>query len=376
MPRILIVAGEASGDLHGANLAKALKELDPAVMLVGVGGAAMKAAGVQLVPGIDRLDIIGLIGPSAIKAVVQRFLAMRRIFRSEPWDLVVFIDNPGLNLRYAYFAKAAGLRVVYYIAPQIWAWRPGRMHWIKQRVDHVIVILPFEAGLYHKADVPCTFVGHPLLDSVAPSYDRAAVRVKLGLAPAAPVIGLLPGSRPAEVRALLPVMLEAAQRLQDARSNVQFILAQASSIQDNLLVDLLRPSPVEVRVFREQANEVMASSDLLLVASGTATLQAAVIGTPMILVYRVPWLTYWLAKLLVQVRWIGLVNLVAEREVVPELIQRQATAQRLSEAALHLLGDRRAYHEMQSALRTVRQALGDPGASRRAAEVVLAECRT
>ncbi len=376
MPRILIVTGEASGDLHGANLAKALRELDPSVTLVGVGGAAMRAAGVQLLPGIPQVDIMGLAGPSAIKALFRRFVAMRRIFRTEPWDVVVFIDNPGLNLRYAYFAKAAGLRVVYYIAPQIWAWRPGRIYWVRRRVDHVIVILPFEKEIYDRAGIRCTFVGHPLLDAVAPAYDQAAVRGQLGLDPTAPVIGLLPGSRTGEVQTLLPVMLEAAQRVRDARPKTQFILAQASSVQDNLLHALLRESPVTVRVCREQANEVMAASDLLLVASGTATLQAAVIGTPMILLYQAPWLTYRLARLLIRVNWIGLVNLVAGRNVVPELIQHEATAARLTQEALRLLGDRTAYHEMKSALRAVRQALGDPGASRRAAAVVLAECRT
>ena len=376
MSRILIVTGEASGDLHGANLAKALQELDPSVTIVGIGGAAMRAAGVRLVPGIPQVDIIGLIGLSAIKATVQRALAIRRILRTESWDLVVFIDNPGLNMRFARTAKAAGRRVVYYIAPQIWAWRPGRIRWIQQRVDHVIVILPFEEAIYRRAGVPCTFVGHPLLDAVAPSYDQAEVRNRLGLDPTAPVIGLLPGSRTGEVQALLPIMLEAAQRLRDARPKTQFTLAQASSIQDNLLNDLLRQSPVTVHVFREQANEVMAASDLLLVASGTATLQAAVIGTPLILLYQAPWLTYWLARLLVRVDWIGLVNLVAGREIVPELIQYKATAAQLSRAALHLLGDQNAYNEMKSGLRAVRQALGHPGASRRAAAVVLAECRT
>lgn len=376
MPRILIVTGEASGDLHGANLAKALKELDPRVLLVGVGGAAMRAAGVQLLPGIPQVDIMGLAGPSSVNALFRRFVSMRRIFRTESWDAVVFIDNPGLNLRYAYFAKAAGLRVVYYIAPQIWAWRPGRIHWIKQRVDHVIVILPFEADIYRRAGIPCTFAGHPLLDVVAPRYDQAVERRQLGLDPTAPVVGLLPGSRRGEVQALLPIMLEAARRVRDARPKTQFILAQASSIQDNLLNDLLRESPVHVQVFRDQANEVMAASDLLFVASGTATLQAAVVGTPMILLYQAPWLTYRLARLLVRVNWIGLVNLVAGRSVVPELIQQEATPARLTQEALRLLGDPHAYHEMKSALSAVRHALGDPGASRRAAAVVLAECRT
>jgi lipid-A-disaccharide synthase len=179
MSRILIVAGEASGDLHGANLARALQELDPTVRLVGVGGAAMKSAGVQLVEGFGHLDVMGIVGFSALRAIIRRFAAMRRLLRSERWDAVIFIDNPGLNLRYAWFAKSAGLRVIYYIAPQIWAWRPGRMKYIQQRVDQVMVILPFEPELYRKVGLPCTFVGHPLLDAVAPHYDQAKL-VNLG----------------------------------------------------------------------------------------------------------------------------------------------------------------------------------------------------
>jgi len=375
MRRILIVTGEASGDLHGANLAKALTALDPRILLAGIGGAAMQAAGVRLVRDIGRLDIIGMVGPRALAAVVRRFAAIRRLFLSEPWDAVVFIDHPGLNLRYAYFAKAAGLRVVYYIAPQIWAWRPGRIHWIKRRVDHVIVILPFEKVLYDRAGIRCTFVGHPLLDAVAVSDDRRTLKERFGLTLEGRVIGLLPGSRSSEVKALLPILLDAAGRLAARDPQTQFILAQASTIQDNLIQSLLAQSPVPVTVVREQASEVMAAADLVLVASGTATLQAAVVGTPMVLLYRTTWFTYWLARLLIRVQWIGLVNLVAGRAVIPELIQQDATGQRLHDEAVRILDDPAVYNGMTQQLKEVRAALGEPGASRRAAEVVLAECR-
>jgi len=375
MPRILIITGEASGDLHGANLARALKARDPHVVLAGIGGAEMESAGVRLVRETGRLDVIGMVGLVTLLSVIRRFLSVRRLFRSEPWDAVVFIDHPGLNLRYAYFAKAAGLRVFYYIAPQIWAWRPGRIHWIKQRVDHVLVILPFEKAIYDRANIPCTFVGHPLLDAVGSNYDRPALRQRFGLAPDGPVIALLPGSRMREIESLLPILLEAAEKLAQRAPQTQFLLAQASTIQDNLLESLLRKSTVSVKVVKEQASEVMAAADLALVASGTATLQAAVIGTPLILVYRTSALTFWLAFFLIRVRWIGLVNLVAERTVVPELIQTEATGQRLYEEASRLLDDRFAYDEMKRGLAKVRAALGQPGASTRAAEVVLAACR-
>ena len=375
MPRILMITGEASGDLHGAHLAKAITARDPSAQLVGIGGAGMRAAGVTMIPGIPQLDVMGLIGLSAVRSLILRVRAIRRVLKAERWDLVVLIDNPGLNFHFARVAKAAGLRVVYYIAPQLWAWRPGRMKRIQRHVDHVVVILPFEEELYRRAGVRCTFVGHPLLDSVAPSYDRSTLRAKHNLDASAPVVGLLPGSRVAEVSMLLPVLLETARRLAASDPKTQFLLAQASSIDDNLLHNLLRPSPVPVVVAKDQSSEVMAASDVLLVASGTATLQAAVVGTPMVLLYKTTWPTYWLARWLVRVPWIGLVNLVAGRSIVPELIQDEATAEGVWRETRRLLTDRQAYDDMKKGLREVRQSLGEPGASRRAAEVVLAECR-
>jgi len=375
MPRILIITGEASGDLHGANLAKAIWELEPKVELVGIGGAMMRSAGVTLVPNVPHLDVMGLIGLSAVRAIVQRIRAIRRVLKSEAWDLVVLIDNPGFNFHFARVAKAAGRRVLYYIAPQIWAWRPGRMKWIQRRVDHVVVILPFEPEHYRKAGVRCTFVGHPLLDAVAPNYDRAALRRRFTVEEGVPVVGLLPGSRVGEITMLLPVLLETAEKLSAINPRTRFILAQASSIDDNLLQGFLRKSSVPVQVVRDQASEVMAASDVLLIASGTATLQAAVVGTPMVLLYKTTPLTYRLARWLIRVKWIGLVNLVAGRSIVPEIIQDDATADRLSREVHRLLTDSNAYNEMNEGLRQVKQLLGEPGASRRAAEVVLAECQ-
>ncbi|MGB4068460.1 MAG: lipid-A-disaccharide synthase [Nitrospira sp.] len=375
MPRILIITGEASGDLHGANLAKALRAKDPQVSLAGIGGAAMEAAGVQLVCKMGQFDVMGMVGPLVLVAIMRRFFFMRRLFRSEPWDAVIFVDNPGLNLRYAYFAKSAGLRVLYYVAPQIWAWGAWRMYWIKKRVDQVLVILPFEKPLYDNAGMRCTFVGHPILDAVKESYDRPALRSRFGFAQDERVVGLLPGSRAHEVQALLPILIRAAEQLAHRAPKTKFILAQASTIQDNLLQPLLRHSSVPVTLVKEQASEVMAVSDVVLVASGTATLQAAVVGTPMVLIYRTSELEFWIASFFLRVKWIGLVNLVAGRSVVPELLQDEATGQRLYEEALRILEDPAAYAEMKRSLAQVRDALGESGASVRAAELVLAACQ-
>lgn len=377
MPRILIVTGEASGDLHGAHLVKALKALSPDLQIVGIGGASMQAAGAEVVKDIPQLDVMGLIGLSAVKAMLQRVSRIRALIKRERWDLVVLIDNPGLNFHFARVAKASGLKVLYYIAPQVWAWRRGRMRWIQQRVDHVVAILPFEEPLYKNAGVRCTFVGNPLLDEVAPTYDRDALRRQFGLTDDGPVIGLFPGSRKAELLEHVPLLLETVKRLVERHPTMQFVLAQASSVQDRFLADLLKSSPVPIKVFRNVASEVMAASDLLVVKSGTSTLQAAVVGTPMILFYRAPsWITYRLARLLIRVPWIGLANLVAGRGIVPELIHDEATPERLAQETVRLLTDRRAYDEMKVALRSVREALGTPGASHRAAETVLAECRS
>ena len=375
MTRILIITGEASGDLHGANLAKALKACDPEVSLAGIGGRAMESAGVQLVCTMGQFDVMGMVGPLALVAIIRRFFFMRRLFRSEPWDAVVFIDNPGLNLRYAYFAKGAGLRVFYYIAPQIWAWGPWRMYWIKKRVDQVLVILPFEQSLYDSAGMPCMFVGHPILDAVEQSYDRTALRARFGFSHDERVIALLPGSRAHEVRVLLPILIEAAEKLAHREPKTKFILAQASTIEDNLLQPLLRQGSLAVTLVKEQASEVMAVADFVLVASGTATLQAAVVGTPMVLFYRTTAWEFWIGSFFIRVKWIGLVNLVAGRSIVPELLQDEATGQRLYEEAIRILEDRSAYDEMRRDLAKVRDALGEPGASKRAAEAVLAGCR-
>ncbi len=375
MPRIFIVTGEASGDVHGANLARALQALDPGMSILGVGGARMRAAGVELVPDIGHLDIMGLIGPAALRILWKRVRTVRRLLKTESFDAVVLIDNPGLNFHFARIAKRVGCRVIYYITPQIWAWRPRRMRWMQRRVDHAIVILPFEEELYRRAGVPCTFAGHPLLDEVAPSYDRDELRKRFGLESSAPVVGLLPGSRESEVRALFPAMLHAAELIARQHPGAQFLVAQAPSITGERLNALSAGASVKVRMVQDQASEVMAASDVLLVASGTATLQAAVVGTPMVLVYRTSWLTYRLARWLIRIPWIGLVNIVAGRSIMPELIQQEATPERMSTEVSLLLTDGQAASRMRMELRKVREALGSPGASRRAAAVVLAECR-
>ncbi len=374
MPKVLIVTGEASGDQHGANLAEALRAADPTVELHGIGGARMAAAGVRQLQGLRRLDHMGLAGLTVLRDGYYNYRRIAEYLRKERFHAVVLIDNAGLNLRLAKVAKAAGHRVVYYIAPQIWASRPKRIEVIKRVVDLVLVIFPFEPPIYERAGVACRYVGHPLLDQVAPHYDVAVLRQQFGVAGDGPVIGLLPGSRVREIDMLLPPMLDAARRIQVALPECRFVLAQASSVSDGLLARHLGTSAVPVTVISGRPSEVMASADLLLVASGTATLQAALVGTPMILTYKTTWLTYHIVRRVILVEWIGLVNILAGREVVPELIQHEATGERLSQESIRLLRDRAAYDKMKHALFEVRRSLGPPGASTRAAQAVLEVC--
>ena len=335
----------------------------------------MRAAGVELVQGLHRLDLVGVPGPFMIWKGLANVLTLKRFFKRESLDGVVFVDNPSMNLRLAKVAAKLGHRVIYYIAPQIWAWGRHRINLIKRVVHRMIVILPFEEPIYREADVPCSFVGHPLLDHVAQRYDMVRLRRQLGLPAQGLILGVLPGSRHSEIRTLLPTMMEAVGRIRESFPHLHCVIGQAPTVAGEWVNAVVERKEIPVTVVPDQPAEVMAAADLLLVASGTATLQAALVGTPMILTYRVSWLTYLLARMIITVKHVGLVNLVAGRGIVPELLQSEMTAERLSEEALRLLKDRSRYDRMREALGGIRARLGSPGASLRAAEVVLAECQ-
>lgn len=376
MSKILLVTGEASGDIHGAHLAEALRELDPGVKLYGVGGQRMAEKGVNLVPGVARVDAIGVPG---IRQLFQGWRTLRflsRYVQREKFSAIVLIDSPGLNLRLAKAAVKAKQHIIYYIAPQIWAWGRRRLKLICRVIDHVLVVLPFEQSLYQNAGVPCTYVGHPLLDEIQTSYDQVQEREALGLPARGVVVGLLPGSREREVRDFLPVLLEAVQEVSNTFPSLQIVLAQAGSVPSELIQDLLRSFEGHVHVVLGKANEVIASADILLVASGTATLQAALIGTPMVIVYRTSRITYEFAKRLIKIPYIGLVNILAGHEVVPELIQAHMTSSAIAKTTLEILQDPARQESMKSEFRSIAEKLGDSGASRRAARSILAEMRS
>jgi lipid-A-disaccharide synthase len=373
MARILLVTGEASGDLHGANLARALNELSPTLEIYGVGGAHMVQAGVRLVPHIARVDAIGVPGFRQLLAGWKTLRALSAYIRREAFDAIVLIDSPGLNLRLAKSVHRLSSKIYYYIAPQLWAWGRRRMSVLRRTVTRVLAILPFEERFFKEAGVPCQFVGNPLLDEVSVGYDRSREREALGVSPDALVLGLLPGSRQSEIKEIFPSMLESLNLLAPRVGALTILLAQAQNVPDSVIQGILSRSDVSVRVIKGRPNEVMAASDFLLIASGTATLQAALIGTPMVILYRVSGLTYLIAKCLVTINFIGLVNILAGREVVPELIQGRMTPEHISKTVLELLEHPDRLTQMKADFQSIKASLGGPGASRRAAEVIVAD---
>lgn len=373
MPKLFIVTGEASGDIHGAHLALALQQLNPAVQLFGVGGSRMAAAGVHLLPHVERVDAMGVPGLRQLLKGWKLLRTLSRYLQQEQFDAIVLIDSPGLNLRLAKVAANMPHHIFYYIAPQVWAWGSRRIPVIRKAVHHVLAILPFEEAYFRQAGIACTYVGHPLLDEVKSSYDKVHERQRLGVGENSLVIGLLPGSRGREIQEVLPVFLKALHRMKEQYPSLQVLLAQAHSLHDTVVRELLKHEHRAVKVVKGQSNEVMAASDLLLVTSGTATLQAALIGTPMVVVYRTSPLTYAIAKCLVKIPFISLVNILAGKQIVPELIQHQMTPDRIAHEALNILTDAGRREAMKSAFQRIRASLGGPGASHRAAEYILAE---
>jgi lipid-A-disaccharide synthase len=368
-----MVAGEASGDLHGATLARALTALEPKLTMAGMGGPRMAAAGVQILHGIERAAVVG--GTE----VVGRLPALYRIFRDLVGRLrdarprvLVLIDFPDFNLRLARRARRLGIPVVYFVPPQVWAWRRGRLRAMARDVSRVLAVFPFEVGLYQEAGVPVEFVGHPLLD-VLPALERPAARH--GLAGERQLlIGLLPGSRQEEIRRHLPVLLGAAAQILRRVPGARFALPLAPTIPPEAATAAVEAADLGIHLLPGESHRVLAAADLVLVASGTATLEAACYETPMVVLYRLSPVSYALARLVIHgVTAISLPNIISGRAAVPELIQRHATPARVAAAALRLLLDDAARVAQCAVLREVRMRLGPGGAAERAARAVLRE---
>jgi lipid-A-disaccharide synthase len=369
-PRIFVSCGEPSGDLYAGALARELLALEPSCEVSGRGGPEFQRGGGRLLEDYRGLTVTGFAEIvskiPALSATKRRLVAAAQSDR--PHALVV-IDYFGFNVRLARDIKRLGVPVIYYVSPQIWAWRPGRMKAIRAIADRVLVIFPFEEALYRDAGVPVEFVGHPLIDLVQTGVSRAAFLEQLGLDSNQPTVALLPGSRTSELRRILPTLAVAARQIQERVPAVQFVIARASNLDDRLFEPAHRLHALQI--VEGRTDEVLASADLVLTASGTATVQTALHDKPMVVVYRVSPLEYRLARPFVKLDTFAMVNLIAGERIVPELIQDSFTAEAVASEAVSLLTDPQRVARIRQGLAVVRRKLGGPGASRRAAEAVL-----
>jgi lipid-A-disaccharide synthase len=370
--KILLVAGEVSGDLHGSHLVEAIQSIAPEIQFFGVGGEGLKRVGMKLLYHSQSLSVVGITEVLLkLRSILKALQGLKESLGRERPDLVILIDFPDFNLRLAKMAHRRGIPILYYISPQVWAWRPKRIKLIARLVKKMIVLFPFEVPLYEAAGVDVEWVGHPLLDTVRPRLPKEKAFQQFGLDPKRRTIGLLPGSRMHEVERLLPPLLASAHLLQKEIPDLQFVIPLAPGIPQTILSSWMKNISVPVKVVEGFTYDVMNLSELLIAASGTVTLEGAILGKPMIIIYRVSFPSYWIARALIRVDHIGLVNLVAEKEIAPELIQKEVNPQRIADEAFRILRDPILSRKMAESMGEVRQKLGEPGAAQRAAHIVL-----
>jgi len=368
----MIIAGEASGDLHGAHLVGAMHDINPALRFYGVGGERMEKAGVRLVARSSEVAVMGVteVLPRLGYILKVRRELKRSLKRSRP-ALLILIDYPGFNLPLARVAKENGIRVFYYISPKVWAWRRKRIYALEKYVDRMALILPFEEDIYRELDLDARFVGNLLLDTVKREYTLDEAMRKFGLQKGQTTIALLPGSRKSEVARLLPPMLTMAQILEEEIPAVQFVLPLANTLPLDCVQEPVNRQGVAVKIIRGDVYDVIGVADIAVVASGTATLETALLGVPMIITYKVSPLSYLIGRMFVHVDHIGLINLIAGRRIVPELIQGDATPAKMAHEICDLLTSNPRMEEMKRNLLQVSTMLGKPGASRRVARLAI-----
>lgn len=374
---VVIVAGEASGDMHGANLVRAMLSQDPSLRFCGMGGQALREAGVELLCDAAKLAVVGLVEVlSHLGDILRARRALIERLRDRRPALLILIDYPDFNLLLAKQAKKFGIPVFYYISPQIWAWRSSRVHAIKRLTDRVAVILPFEQTFYAQYGYQVDFVGHPLMDSVKPGLSPAAFRELHKIEPSRKLVGLLPGSRRKEVAALLPDFLAGAELLaKDRPQDYTFLIPQAPTISRGLLEAhglAAWRDRFDFRIITDDRYAMMAACDAAVAASGTVLLELAILGVPAVAAYRVSPRTYFLGRLLIRnVRFFSLVNLIGEREIIPELLQKEVTPERIAQNLRAMVADDQIRTAMLAGLQEVKTRLGAPGASERAAAVAM-----
>ena len=367
---VAIIAGEASGDQHGAKLVTAMRKKNRALFFCGIGGPALRQAGVRILVDASELTVVGITEVfSKLPGILKGMGTIKKLLKSLKPDLLILIDFPDFNLHLAAKAKKLGIPVLYYISPQIWAWRRGRVKRIRRLVDHMAVILPFEQQFYTANNVPATFVGHPLLDTPLPTTDQIfATGVEEQV-----TIGLVPGSRDNEISRHLPVMLDTAAILKDRLKHVRFIISHAPSVARKQMEMIVAEHPcrIDVEILSDEVETVFERSDVIVAASGTVTLQAAIHGTPMVIIYKVSPISFMMGRALVRVPHIGLVNLVAGRQLVPEFVQNAASAENISSAVADMLADRVQLTHLKKQLLALRDVMGGAGASDRVAQLAL-----
>ena len=366
----MIVAGEASGDIYGADLVREAHKLDPGLHFFGIGGQRMRETGVQTLVDSAAMAVVGLVEVlKHFDVISAAFLKLKDILHKDPPALLILIDYPGFNLRLAKVAKKAGIKVLYYISPQIWAWRQGRLKKIARLVDHMAVILPFEAAFYERAGVPVTFVGHPLLDMVQVSMNREQAATSFGLDPSRKIAGLFPGSRNNEIERLLPVIIATAKVLEKRFPGIQFVVPVASTLSRDDLAPQILAAGIDVTFTHDRIHDLIRACDAVISVSGTVTLEIALIGTPMVIIYKLSPLTYMLAKRLVKIEHIGLCNIIAGETVVKELIQQDATPAKIAAEIERILGNVRYADGIKQKLSAVRSQLKRGGASENVARL-------
>jgi lipid-A-disaccharide synthase len=371
-PKIMVVAGEASGDQHAARLVQSLRDRLPQAEFYGIGGEALARQGMRLACQAEDLAVLGLTEVVHKIPVIWRALrALWRYLRDERPDLVILVDFPDFNFLVMRLASRFRVPVMYYISPQVWAWRRGRVKTIARLVNRMVVIFPFEEEFYRQHGVAVTYVGHPLLDTLPDLPARPQLRDRFGLQPRDLAVALLPGSRAGEISQLLPDMLASAAQLRDRLPQCRFLLPLAPTAPKALVEQFVAAAPVPVAIHQGQTSEILAAADIALVASGTATLETALMGTPMVILYRVASLTFAVARLLVRVPNIGMANLLAEEGLFPEMIQQEVTPTRLTAAVMQIIRDPEQLARISAGLKRIRRRLGGPGASARAAAVAL-----
>lgn len=363
MSRLFFVAGESSGDTHGANLIRALRQRDPEITSSGIGGKQMEAAGMKLHFDLASRAIMGFVEVIKSLGFIRKLFksTMNHIREDQP-DAVVLIDYPGFNLRLAKEIQELGIPIIWYISPQVWAWKKGRIHTLARRVDKMLVILPFEKELYDKVGLDCAYVGHPLLDHID------AVKTKDTFAGDC-TIGLMPGSRAQEIERIFPVMLDVGRAIREHHPEARFVTPVVDEERAEQIKELAGDFSLEIA--QDQFYDILSQARFCLVASGTATVETALFNVPMIVLYKVNALTYWLARLLVNIDAIALVNILAGRHIVPEFIQNEAVPADITTEALELIADSDRREQMLQDLREIRETLGGTGASDRAAEEII-----